>query len=183
MIIDFHTHVLSPRIKVNRNRYVDSDPAFAQIYADEKVRIATTDALIDSMDKDGVDVSVIVNYGWSTHELCVETNDYIMGSVARHPKRLIGFCAVQDYTSRAARAEIERCVRGGIRGVGELRPDMQPLDFTDREIMEPFTDVLREYNLILLVHASEPVGHSYAGKGSVTPDKLYHSSTTFPICL
>jgi len=124
MIIDFHTHVLSPRIKSNRSRYVDIDPAFALIYSDEKARIATAEELIDSMDRDGVDISVIVNYGWTTHELCVETNDYILESVARYPKRLIGFCAVQSCAGESAVAEIERCARGGIKGVGELRPDM-----------------------------------------------------------
>jgi predicted TIM-barrel fold metal-dependent hydrolase len=180
MIIDFHTHVLSPRIKENRRRYVDSDPAFALIYADPKAKIATADELVDSMDRDGVDISVTVNYGWSTHELCVETNDYILESVARYPKRLIGFCAVQPYNSEAALAEIERCARGGIKGVGELRPDMQLPDFTRKEVMEPLVEVLVKHKLILLTHASEPVGHVYPGKGSVTPDRLYSFITSFP---
>jgi len=180
MIIDFHTHVLSPRIKSNRSRYVDIDPAFALIYSDEKARIATAEELIDSMDRDGVDISVIVNYGWTTHELCVETNDYILESVARYPKRLIGFCAVQSCAGESAVAEIERCARGGIKGVGELRPDMQLPDFTRKEVMQPFVEVLREHKLILLTHASEPVGHVYPGKGSATPDMLYPFITNFP---
>ena len=32
----------------------------------------------------------------------------------------------------------------------------------------------------VVVHASEPVGHSYAGKGSTTPDKLYRFILNFP---
>ena len=180
MIIDFHTHVLSPRIKNNRSRYVDSDPAFALIYADKKAKIATADELIDSMDRDGVDISVIVNYGWSTQELCVETNDYILESLARYPKRLIGFGAVQPYDSKAALAEIGRCAKGGIRGIGELRPDTQLFDFTQKELMQPFVEVLQEHNLILLTHASEPVGHIYPGKGSVAPEMVYPFITNFP---
>jgi len=180
MIIDFHTHVLSPRIKENRSRYVNIDPAFAQIYSDKKARIATAEDLIESMDRDGVDISVIVNYGWSTHELCLETNDYILESVARYPKRLVGFCAVQDYAGKASLAEIERCARAGIKGVGELRPDTQSADFTRKEAMEPFVEVLRQHRLILLTHASEPVGHIYPGKGKATPDMLYPFITSFP---
>jgi predicted TIM-barrel fold metal-dependent hydrolase len=180
MIIDFHTHVLSPRIKNNRSQYVAGDPGFALIYADKKAKIATADELIDSMDRDGVDISVIVNYGWSTHELCVETNDYILESIARYPKRLIGFGAVQPDACEAAIAEIERCVRGGIKGVGELRPDMQLADFTQKEVMQPLVKVLQEHKMILLTHASEPVGHIYPGKGSVTPDRLYPFITNFP---
>jgi len=180
MIIDFHTHVLSPRIKENRSRYVDIDSAFAGIYSDEKARIATAEDLIESMDRDGVDISVIVNYGWSTHELCVETNDYILESVARYPKRLVGFCTVSSYVDEASLNEIERCAKRSIRGVGELRPDTQSADFTRKEVMEPFVGVLRKHNLILLTHASEPVGHIYPGKGKATPDMLYPFIASFP---
>jgi predicted TIM-barrel fold metal-dependent hydrolase len=34
--------------------------------------------------------------------------------------------------------------------------------------------------LIFLTHSSEPVGHEYSGKGSITPDILYSFITTFP---
>ena len=173
MIIDFHTHVFSPRIKQNRSRYIDSDPNFALLYSDKKARIATADELIEGMDRDEIDISVIVNYGWTTHELCVETNDYILESIARYPRRLIGFCAVQPQSYEAAIAEIERCVRGGMRGVGELRPDTQLFDFSDAESMQPFVETLRKHGLILLTHTSEPVGHNYPGKGNITPGTLY----------
>ena len=180
MIIDFHTHVFPPRMKENRSRYVDSDPGFALIYSDKKAKLATTEELIDSMDRDGVDVSVIVNYGWTTHELCVETNDYILESIARYPQRLVGFCAVQPQSSKAAIAEIERCASGGARGVGELRPDMQLLDFMDDEVIQPFAETLIKHKLILLAHTSEPVGHDYPGKGVITPEIFYPFIAGFP---
>ncbi len=180
MIIDFHTHVLPPRIKNDRAPYVSRDPAFAAIYADEKARIATTDDLIEAMDRDGVDFSVIVNYGWSTHELCVETNDYILESVSRFPERLAGFCAVASFNVEISLAEIERCARGGARGIGELRPDLLSTDFAEKEIMNPFIELLQRHDMMLLVHASEPVGHAYPGKGSATPDRIYPLLTGFP---
>ncbi len=180
MIIDFHTHVFSPQIKKNRSKYIDSDPCFAILYSKKEAKLTTADELIASMDRDRVDISVILNIGWTTHELCVETNDYILESIARYPHRLIGFGAVQPRSIEAAIAEIERCVKGGIRGIGELRPDMQLLDFDDEELMDPFIGVVREHKLILLTHASEPVGHQYPGKGGVTPDILYPFIERFP---
>ncbi len=173
MIIDFHAHVLPPPVKEARRRYVEKDAAFAQIYSGENVKIATAEDIISSMDRDGVDISVIVNYSWSTHEFCVETNDYILESVSRYPKRLIGFCAVSSYTDAASLKEIERCVSGGVKGVGELRPDTQTLDYTRKNVIKPFTDLLRKHKLITLTHASEPVGHIYPGKGAATPGVLY----------
>jgi len=180
MIIDFHTHVFSPQVKKNRGKYIESDPCFAILYSKKEAKLATADELIASMDRDGVDISVILNIGWATHELCVETNDYILESIARYPNRLVGFCAVQPRSIEAAIAEIERCVRGGIRGIGELRPDVQFLDFNDEEMMDPFIEVVREHKLILLTHASEPAGHQYPGKGGVTPDILYPFIECFP---
>ena len=180
MIIDFHTHVFSPQTKKNRNQYIDSDPSFAILYSNPKTKLATADELIASMDKSGVDISVIVNIGWTTHELCVETNDYILESIARYPQRLIGFCTVQPQSCEAAIAEIERCAKWGIKGVGEMRPDMQLFDFGNETVMEPFIEVIKKNKLILLTHASEPVGHQYPGKGNITPDMLYSFITSFP---
>jgi len=184
MIIDFHTHVFPPRIEENRQRYVRSDAFFAELYSSPKARLATADELIDSMDRDGVDVSVILNGGWATQELCVEINDYILESIARYPKRLIGFCGTSFGTSlqsvEVAVSEIERCVKGGIRGVGELRLDSQLPHDPGPEVLTPVVNIIREHDLVLLVHASEPVGHLYPGKGGVTPDILYSLITCFP---
>ncbi len=180
MIIDFHTHIFPPRIKKNRSKYIDSDSCFAILYSSPDAKLATADELIASMDKEGIDISVVLNTGWTTHELCVETNDYILESIARYPQRLIGFCTVQPRSLGAALDEIERCAKGGIRGVGEMRPDMQLLDLRDEEVMTPFIEVITRHNLILLTHASEPVGHEYPGKGGITPDILYPLITSFP---
>jgi len=180
MIIDFHTHVFSPQIKKNRNKYIERDPCFALLYSNPNSKMATADELIASMDEDGVDISVILNIGWTTHELCLETNDYILESVSRYPQRLVGFCAVQPQSPEAAVAEIERCAKAGIRGVGEMSPDMQLVDLGDELVREPLGEVVRKHKLILLTHASEPVGHDYPGKGGITPDILYPFIASFP---
>lgn len=178
MVIDFHTHVFSPQVKENRDKYVKADPCFALLYSDPKAKIATADELITSMDEAGVDVCVILNIGWTRHELSVESNDYIMEAVSRYPKRLMGFGAVQPKSPKAAK-EIERCAKSGIRGIGELRPDIELFDPENREIMQPIIEVMRKYKLILLTHSSEPVGHNYPGKGTSTPDVLYSLITSF----
>jgi predicted TIM-barrel fold metal-dependent hydrolase len=180
MTIDFHTHVFPPEIKKKRKKYIERDPCFAILYSDPKAQIATADELIASMDEAGIDISVIVNLGWVTHELCVETNDYIIDSVSRYPHRLVGFGAVQPSSPQAALAEIERCAEAGLRGVGEMRPDIQMFDLGDEVVMAPLVEVLEKHQLILLLHSSEPVGHYYPGKGVVTPDILYPFITSFP---
>jgi hypothetical protein len=173
MIIDFHTHILPPAVKANRDRYLAKDAAFAAIYAAEKARIITAEDLIVSMDENGIDVSVIVNYSWTTHEFCIETNDYILESIARYPARLKGFCAVNSFSTGASLKEIERCAKAGARGIGELRPELMGADFAQKGILKNFAAVVKKQNLMVLTHSSEPVGHLYPGKGSMTPEKLY----------
>lgn len=180
MIIDFHTHIFPPQVQKKRGQYIDRDPCFALLYDKKDAKIATAEELIASMDKAGIDVSVVVNLGWMTHELCAETNDYILESIARYPERLIGFCTVQPQSVDAAVEEIERCAESGARGIGELRPDIQLLDLEDDSVVSPLMEVIQKHRLILLTHASEPAGHNYPGKGIITPDVLYPFITSHP---
>jgi len=180
MIVDFHTHILPPGLRGSRDRYLGRDTCFDLLYNDPKAKIATAEELIANMDGEGIDVSVVLNIGWSSHELCRETNDYIMEAIARYPRRLVGFCAVQPLAGEKAIVELERCVRGGVKGVGELRCDTQGFDFADKDIMEAIAQVAMKHRLIILTHASEPVGHSYSGKGDITPGLLYRFITNYP---
>jgi hypothetical protein len=61
-----------------------------------------------------------------------------------------------------------------------MRSDSQGYDLGDKKLMEPIVEVALKYNLVYLTHASEPVGHLYPGKGSVTPDSLYRFISNFP---
>ena len=180
MIVDFHTHILPPGLRGSRGRYLGRDTSFDLLYNDPKAKIATTEELIANMDEEGINVSVVLNIGWSSHELCRETNDYIMEAIARYPRRLVGFCAVQPLAGDKAVVELERCVSGGVKGIGEMRCDTQGFDFADKDIMEAIAQAAMKHRLIILTHASEPVGHSYSGKGNITPGLLYRFITNFP---
>jgi predicted TIM-barrel fold metal-dependent hydrolase len=180
VIIDFHTHIFPPWLKERRDEYVKCDPCFSLLYSQPKARLATAEELIAAMDEAGIDLSVVLNIGWVSHELCVKTNDYILDSVLRYPTRLVGFCAIQPRAGDAAIAELERCAKAGAKGIGELRSDVQGFDLTDRRTMKPVVEAALKHNLIFLTHSSEPVGHDYFGKGSITPDILYSFIRAFP---
>jgi predicted TIM-barrel fold metal-dependent hydrolase len=180
VIIDFHTHIFPPWLRERRGEYIKADPCFSLLYSRPKARMVTAEELIASMDEAGIYRSVVLNAGWVSHELCVKTNDYILDSVSRYPTRLVGFCAIQPRAGDAAIAELERCAKAGARGIGELRSDMQGFDLADKTTMKPVVDAVLRHNLIFLTHSSEPVGHEYFGKGSITPDILYSFITAFP---
>lgn len=180
MIIDFHTHVVPSGIKERRADYAGRDACFSLLYAEPKAKLATAEEVIANMDEHGIDKSVILNLGWASHELCVETNDYILEAIARYPKRLIGFCVIQPLAGDKALKELERCAQNGIKGIGEMRPDVQDFDLKDSSLMKPVIETAVKYNLIFLTHASEPVGHQYFGKGNITPEAIYPFILNFP---
>jgi uncharacterized protein len=180
MIIDFHTHIVPPGIKQNREEYARRDKGFASIYSDPKTKLVTTEELITAMDKDEVDISVALNYAWATQSLCTETNNYILEAVARYPQRLIGFCSFSPTEGESAIKELERCIQSGSRGIGELRLDTQFPQEHWAENIKPLAELIIKNDLILLIHSSEPLGHKYPGKGKVTPDLLYALAITFP---
>ncbi|MFQ5874280.1 MAG: amidohydrolase family protein [Dehalococcoidia bacterium] len=180
MIIDFHAHIFPPHIRDNRKPYLDRDRTFAHLYSDPKAKLSTVEELIESMDASGVDVAVTLNMGWSVHEFCVETNDYIIESARRYPDRLVPFCGVNPAAGGDAAAEVERCAKAGVRGIGELHSYAQGYSLADSRVMGPVMEVVQHHGLIVLTHSSEPVGHLYAGKGTVTPDQLYGFIQSFP---
>ena len=180
MIIDFHTHVVPPGIKERRDKYLGRDACFSSLYAEPKAKLITVEELITAMDEYEIDKSVVLNLGWTSHELCVETNDYILESIDRFPKRLIGFCAIQPLAGDEAIKELERCVRNGAKGIGEMRPDVQGFDLKDDSLMKPLIEAVIKHGLIFLTHASEPVGHQYFGKGKITPEVIYPFIINFP---
>jgi predicted TIM-barrel fold metal-dependent hydrolase len=180
VIIDFHTHVIPPQVKEKRADYISRDHCFSLLYSQPKAKLVTSEETVATLDECGIDKAVILNLGWQSHELCMETNDYILESVTKHPKRLIGFCTIQPSAGENALKEIERCARNGAKGIGEMRPDVQGFDLRDTKTMKQLIDLIVSYDLIFLIHASEPVGHHYAGKGEITPDVIYPFIMDFP---
>jgi predicted TIM-barrel fold metal-dependent hydrolase len=180
VIVDFHTHIFPPWLRERRDEYIKRDPCFSLLYSQPKAKMATVEELLASMDEANIGLSVVLNIGWASHELCVKTNDYILDSVSRYPTRLVGFCAIQPRVGDAAIAELERCAKAGAKGIGELRSDMQGFDLADEKTMKPLVDAAVKHDLIFLTHSSEPVGHEYSGKGSIAPDILYPFITKFP---
>ena len=180
MIIDFHVHVYPPSFQRRREELCKADATFGSLFSSANARMASAPELVRDMDEAQVDAAVIMGIGWANQDMARESNDYILQATQEHPSRLVGFCSVNPAWGEDALKEVERCARLGARGVGELHPDTQGLDIADRGVMAPLMEVSRELGLVVLTHASEPVGHQYPGKGKTTPDKLWTFIQSFP---
>ena len=166
-------------MRANRAEYLERDAWFSTLYEDPRHRLASAEDVVASMEAAGVDRTVVMGFPWRDGGLCREHNSYILDAVARFPDRLIGFACVQPLDAGDAK-ELDRCLSSGLSGLGELGPDGQRFDITDRWVLEASVEVLRHHDRVLLAHSSEPIGHEYPGKGKTYPGLLLKLAENFP---
>ena len=176
MIIDCHTHIYPPFIRDDREPLLKADAAFRLLYSSAKAKLVGATALIEQMDRSGVDRTVVFGFPWSDPELTRRHNEYI---ASRFSDRLLPFVCVDPRTSRAA-AEVEHCLAGGMLGVGELAFYTEVLDSTVVKILEPIASCCREYKVPLMLHTNEQVGHWYPGKAEASLKVIYELIQSFP---
>ena len=162
-VIDFHTHIFSPYARGHREELAKRDRTFGSIYADPKAKMVGVEELIEMMDEEGVERAVVCGFPWEDLTDCRRENDYLLESAARYPRRLIPFITFPF--SPEGLQELERCLKGGARGAGELAPGTyghEPLPF---DLLEEVFGAVKGAGIVALVHVNEPVGHPYPGKG------------------
>ncbi|MHB8599004.1 MAG: amidohydrolase family protein [Ktedonobacteraceae bacterium] len=180
MLIDFHTHIFSPDIQKHRERYCTRDPWFDTLYRDIRNRLVSAEDLIAEMDATRVDAAVAFSFGWTDPGLIEETNSYVMDSMRRYPGRIYGMAVLQPTVGVRAVRELVRCAEAGMIGLGELMPHGQGYRLSDIDLLTPIMEVVRQHQLLVLSHCSEPVGHSYPGKGDVSLPDIISFLTAFP---
>lgn len=182
-VIDAHVHIFPPEVIRDREAYLDRDSRFAALYRSPEARMATAEDVVAHMDQTGVDRSVVFGYAFADQGLCRTVNDYIIESVAAHAGRLVGLACVWPYHQGAA-AETERCLEAGLRGCGELVLEADGAaggpGGPGQAVLADVAQVLREHGAPLLVHANEPVGHHYPGKGGFGPEACLALAHSLP---
>lgn len=179
-VVDVHTHVFPPEVRRRRETFCQMDPYFAELYEDPRAKIATVEDLLTEMDAAGVDISVMCGFGWSSPDLCAMHNDYMLDCIRNYPYQLAALATVQPLQAERALAEVERCLAGGMKGVGELMPDGQGYILNEAERLRPFFSAAEQMGVLVMTHATEPVGRYYPGKESVTPDVLWDLVESYP---
>ena len=156
------------------------DETFRAMFSDPGCRTASADDLIAEMDRSGIDRAVALGYGWTDPGVARLANDYALDAATRYPGRIVPFCCVNPVWGAGAVAEVERCAASGARGIGELHSDTQGFDPADGCLLSALMAAAESLGLIVTIHASEPVGHQYPGKGTATPGALMRMIERFP---
>jgi predicted TIM-barrel fold metal-dependent hydrolase len=180
MHIDAHTHIFPPDFARDRAALATRDPWFALTYGDDRARMATAEELVASLDAAGISAAVACGWPWRDAGLCRAHNDYLLDAARRGPGRILPLAIVAPASGPAALAEATRALDAGAVGLGELNADAQGFDFAAPAPLAPLAALLTERRRPLLIHASEPVGHAYPGKGAATPDRLLPFLRAYP---
>ena len=179
MIIDFHTHVFPSYFRDDRSAFFSTEPAFETLYASPQAKLVGVQELIRHMDEEEIQKSVIFGFPWENPENYRRHNDYIIESVHQHPKRLIGFCCFSPQATDRSR-ETDRCLQSGLSGVGELAAYGTGLSSEMIHALKEVMDLCCKFDVPLLLHTNEPVGHYYAGKTPMALHQIYHFLKTYP---
>ena len=179
MIIDAHVHVYPPDVISGWEGIADREAYFGELARSRVHRWADADDLLAAMDEDGVDESWICGFGFKDIGLCRLCNDYVLDAAARSKGRLRAMCVIPPM-SRGAAAEAERCADLGAIGVGEIFPDGQGWRIGDIRETWRLSAVCQERGLFTMIHAAEPVGREYPGKGRTGPREIYLMASNHP---
>jgi len=178
VIIDCHTHAFPKQIRENRDSFLPTEPAFKLLYKAPKARLVSVKEIIAAMDEQGVDKSIVFGFPWQNEDTCRRNNDYIIEAVIKYPTRLIGFCCLDPFISNAA-IEVERCLKAGLSGVGELAFYRSGIDEPCLDRLDPIMGLCLKAKVPVMIHTNEPVGHMYPGKTPNTLVQIYQMVKRF----
>lgn len=178
MKIDNHIHITPPDIIKDWKKIAERETYFKWLSTTPQNKFATSDEVVEELRQAGFGKGVVFGFGFKDVGLCRYVNDYCMESVKKYKDELIGFMMTTPEDKQVA-YEIERCVKGGLKGVGELFPEGQGYQLTNEKQMTPLMKCCQHYKLPLLLHANEPVGHDYVGKTKTSLHEIETFVTTY----
>ncbi len=179
MILDAHTHIFPEEVCRRREDFFAEEPAFRLLYENPQARLAGPEELVKTMDEEGVAGAVTLGFPWRRERHWRRHNEVILEAMRRWPRRLIGFCAVHPLATGAVR-EVERCLAAGARGVGELAFYLKDHGEGLTDIIAPFAELCRHYQVPLLLHATDRAGADYPGRSLTPLSAIYRAIKAFP---
>lgn len=177
--IDAHVHLFPTAFIDHRDDLIARDPWFGEAFASPRAKMIGEEDLLASMDRADFSLSIAVGWPWRDQGLCREHNDYLADVARRHQDR-IAWLGIVNPALMDASGEIERCVSGGAVGIGEVNADAQRFDWAEPADVAFALEAVQSFDVPMMIHTSEPVGHSYPGKGRATPDRLVKTLEAFP---
>jgi predicted TIM-barrel fold metal-dependent hydrolase len=178
-IVDSHTHIFPPDIVARREAYHQRDHWFSVLYENPRLLLASPEDLLTSMDAAGISTSLACGFPWADPGLCREHNAWLAEVCRQHPGKIAYLAMVVPHDASAV-ADAEAAFHAGASGIGELNADAQGFDLRQPQSMADLMALCHDLRKPVMVHATEPIGHLYPGKGDATPERLFHWLSHYP---
>lgn len=177
-IVDTHAYCLPPRLRDHRARLPRSEAAVAKAihrHPDGSWVLprSSPERIIESMERCGIDLSVLVAFPWTTPALCAENNDFILDAARREP-RFRALCSVQPARSGHL-DEARRCLDAGAIGI-KVNPQWQGWALDDGKA-DRLLRLIAEREAYLLTHVDQPFNHSSASPAALLALARRHPRT------
>ena len=167
MKIDMHVHITPPDLIKDYQKIGEREPYFQLLSSSPQNKFVTAEEVIMHMEQVGVDHSIVFGFGFQDMGLCQYVNDYVIEMTKKYKRQLTGFAAVVPQHPKVEQ-EIERCYLGGLRGIGELFPIGQNFKIEELAHTGPMASCSKHYQIPILLHTNEPIGHHYIGKTPIS---------------
>jgi predicted TIM-barrel fold metal-dependent hydrolase len=176
MIIDAHVYCLPERLRDHKVRLpVEEKNIVITIYkhpeGEAALKLSSPGNILLSMDKSGIDKSVLVSLPWKGQDLCRENNDFVLEQ-ARCNQRFMAICSVQP-RARDWKGEAVRCLSKGAIAI-KVNPVWQGGSLDSHEINE-LADFIAKKRAFLMVH----VDHAFR-KSNASAAHLFNLAKTNP---
>ena len=149
MIIDFHTHIFPNKISaavIEKLSRTSKTIAFSD---------GTLDGLLKSMEKSGVNISVILPVATNTEQVEKINNSAARTNEKFFERGIISFASIHpDFQNY--RAELSRVKNLGFKGI-KIHPVYQDTNLDDKKFLRIF-DRAAELDLIVVTHAGLDIG-------------------------
>ncbi len=169
-LTDVHCHLVPPRLR-GADGPSWRDPWFRDCHR-AGARFASGAEVVAALDEAGLERAAVFGWPFSEPGLLAQQNDYVAEQAESSGGRLLGLALVNP-ARPGWEGELERCRHLGLLGVGELNADAQGFELDFGGSLGALLRSLAEMDWPLMLHASEPVGHAYPGKGSAFPERLW----------
>lgn len=178
-IVDAHTHAFSPDLLRDRERLIERDHWFGALYRNPQALAVDAGGVLASSERTGIATTILCGFPWSDEGRCREENAYLAMCAKESGGKLAWLGTVVPRDQHAA-ADADWCLRHGALGIGELNADGQDAPLEQRHVWDSLVEAMTSAGRPIMLHASEPIGHDYPGKGTATPDRLVAWLTRYP---
>ncbi|RPI87391.1 MAG: amidohydrolase [Chloroflexi bacterium] len=184
MYIDSHIHFTPPSMAEDLETFSELEPYWGLLITPDPVNHtvqgwATPEQMIADMDLAGIDKVVLQGVYRQTEESTRRTNDDTLNILHQYQDRVIGFAVLHFQDADRTLDELNRCLDGGMKGVGELNPYGQGITF-DNPVFQKVIEACIDYQIPLNLHVSEEIGHFYLGKSTTPIAEYYRVACRYP---